>query len=89
MSTSIIERWKLLSEDIKQLALRKIGTLAHLVGIWKGTGYAIISRPDSKNNNVFKFQQNRTIEELAFVPLITSVLNRSSSAGQDDIPLRV
>ena len=86
---SIISRkWGELDEAIRLLALRKLGPLAHLVGIWKGTGYAIISRPDAKNGQIFNFQQNPTIEELSFVPVISSVLNRTASQGEDDIILK-
>jgi hypothetical protein len=88
---SIVSKiWEDLQEDARQLALRKIGPLAHLVGIWKGSGYAIISRPDANNGKVFKFQQNRTIEEMSFIPLIVQVRNRSSQPDQIEslIPLR-
>lgn len=89
MSVLISKIWTDLSDDLKLLTLRKIGPLAHLVGVWSGTGYSIISRPDPSNKDrPFFFQQNTTIEQMAFVPLIAPVLNRSAAADQENIFLK-
>jgi hypothetical protein len=88
MSSILSKIWDDLNEDIRQLALRKLGPLAHFLGNWKGTGYTIISRPDAENGQLFKFQQNTTIEQMAFVPVIAPVLNRSAFADQKNISLK-
>ena len=88
MSSIVSKIWEDLNEEIRQLALRKLGPLAHFVGNWKGTGYAIISRPDAENGQLFKFQQNTTIEQMSFVPVIAPVLNRSAFADQKNIALK-
>ena len=89
MSSIISKLWADLGEDVKQLALRKIGPLAHFVGAWEGKGYAIISRPDASNKGqLFNFQQNSTIEQMAFVPILAPVLNRSAATDQADIFLK-
>jgi hypothetical protein len=88
MSSIISTIWEKLDEDIRQVALRKLGPLSHLVGNWKGNGYAIISRPDAQKDQLFNFQQNVTIEQIAFIPVLAPVLNRSATKNQPDINLK-
>jgi hypothetical protein len=79
--------WGELAEDIRNLFLRRLGPLAHLAGIWEGTGYTFIFRPDGQKNKPFFFQQNITNETLAIIPLIMSVTNRGADE-QTDISLK-
>ena len=80
-------KWPELTEDVRNLVFRKLGPLAHLVGVWEGTGYTSIFRPDGQNNKPFFFQQNTTQETLTFIPLIMSVTDRGA-IGQEDISLK-
>jgi hypothetical protein len=82
--------WQELGEELKHLALRRLGPLAHLVGVWEGTGYFSVFRPNGANKTPFFFQQNTTKETLTFIPLIMSVPDRGAllNTGQGDIHVR-
>lgn len=84
---SLLSKWRELEEEARNLFLRKLGPLAHLAGIWRGTGYTFIFRPDGEHGNPFCFQQNITNEVLTFIPLLTSVTDRGAQ-GQIDVPLK-
>jgi hypothetical protein len=87
---SISSKWAELNEELRHLVLRRLGPLSHLVGIWEGTGYTTIFRPNGQNRTPFFFQQNTTKETLAIIPLPMSVKDRGALAnpGQADIPLK-
>lgn len=87
---SILRKWQELNEELRNLALRRMGCLAHLVGIWEGTGYTSIFRPNGQNHTPFVFKQNTTKETLAIIPLPVSFKDRGALAnpGQGDIPLQ-
>ena len=87
MIMNMPSKWDELTEEVRNLVFRKLGPLAHLVGVWKGTGYTSIFRPDGQNNKPFFFQQNTTKETLTFIPLIMSVKDRGA-IGQGDISLK-
>ena len=82
---SLLQKWRELQEEAKNLFLRPLGPLAHLVGVWHGTGYSMIFRPDFQHNQPFAYQQNITDEILSFIPLVASFEDRG--ATQRDIPL--
>ena len=82
---SLLKKWEQLGDEAKNLFLRPLGPLAHLVGVWHGHGYSMIFRPDFQDNKPFFFQQNLTNEILTFIPLVATVENRG--AKQADISL--
>jgi hypothetical protein len=82
---SLLQKWRELQEEAKNLFLRPLGPLAHLVGVWHGTGYSMIFRPDFQHNQPFAYQQNITDEILSFIPLVASFEDRG--ATQRDISL--
>jgi len=87
---SILGKWEGLTEELRNLAFRKLGPLSHLIGVWEGTGYSSIFRPNGQNKTPFFFQQNTTKEILTFIPLIMSAPDRGSllNTGQGDISLK-
>ena len=86
----ILGKWEELTEELRNLAFRRLGPLSHLIGFWEGTGYTSVFRPNGQDNTPFVFQQNKTKETLLFIPLLMSVPDRGalSNPGQRDIFLR-
>lgn len=80
---NIIKEWHGLEEEIKNAFLHRLGPLAYLVGVWKGTGFTVISRPSSQPDQTFQFHVNETSEELLFTPLLLSVTNRGENPQVD------
>ncbi|HEX3779708.1 MAG TPA: heme-binding protein [Pseudonocardiaceae bacterium] len=60
-----------------------LGPLAELPGIWFGTGFNLISRPDFSQNKPFFLELNETHESLTFTEIGAPIPNRGS--GQPDI----
>ena len=66
-------------------ALKKLGLLAELAGVWKGKGFNLIARPDFHDKTDLYLQLNQTRETLKFEAIGSAVPNRGF--GQDDIEL--
>jgi hypothetical protein len=63
------------------MAVPKLGPLAELPGLWTGTGFNLIARPDFQNNKSFFLEINGTIENLEFTRIGGDIPNRGSQQG--------
>jgi hypothetical protein len=63
------------------IALPKLGPLAELPGVWTGTGFNLIARPDFQNKNPFFLEINGTLENLEFTRIGGDIPNRGSQQG--------
>lgn len=61
----------------------QLGCLSQLQGVWFGSGFNLIARPDKHDNKPFFLELNATREELEFNPIAGAIPNRGSA--QDDI----
>jgi len=65
------------------LAHQRLGPLSEFPGLWMGTGFNLIARPDFQNKQPFFLEINGTLETLEFTHIGGDIPNRGSK--QDDI----
>lgn len=61
-----------------QLEHEHLGPLTEFPGLWMGTGFNLISRPDFHDNQPFFLEINGTLENLAFTLIGGDIPNRGS-----------
>jgi hypothetical protein len=69
----------------QRTVLKNLGLLQDLAGIWEGTGFNLIARPDFHDRTDVYLQLNQTRETLKFELIGSAIPNRGF--GQDDIEL--
>jgi hypothetical protein len=60
------------------MAVPMLGPLAELPGVWTGTGFNLIARPDFQNSKPFFLEINGTLENLEFTRIGGDIPNRGS-----------
>lgn len=88
--TTIIDTAKALEAGLLQRIapankplLDQLGLLSEFPGVWVGTGFNVIFRPNRQNHGIFFLQLSPTVETLEFSPIGGAVPNRGSL--QNDI----
>jgi hypothetical protein len=70
--------------QLEDMFLDNLGPLKQLVGLWQGTGFTAIARPDGQPGHIFHIRLNTTNEYLLFIPILGGVQNRG---GQNQIDI--